>query len=299
MRALQSPRVACFDPRLQVKAKYGMPAMAEYMIDVYFDKSMSTAYPLILDSGSANTAVVTNECTDCGHSSSDLTMNKAKPHKCMIITYGDGSGLRGYETERSFVGLSAAVHATAAYAGITNQSGSFFFGTSDGDDDGANADFKNYGILGTAFKGLSEDYYSQRCLNDHPEHRKYVSRNNPLLYALKTQGALDANVHTVSICDTTAKVGLGGVAPAVYGGPMHYAPVQRLFNQPTFPSMFYQVRPRHPPPVRPSLAAPEGWLAARAFGCGRATQALMSNLTCCVGRVRVMLRFRCTPSRRG
>jgi hypothetical protein len=149
------------------------------------------------------------------------------------------------------VGLSSSVSTTTTLAAITDQDDFFEGGSS------------YVGILGMAYDGIANDYYSSLCTSDDDastaassstkarngvrsaprlatatsEMRSSSSSSGtsdsatPLLYALATAGAIESNSFAVLMCGDDATVSIGGVAESMYTGDINYATTQETFGE--------------------------------------------------------------------
>jgi hypothetical protein len=221
----------------EIDSWYGYPLTLDWIVDVYFsDDDDATAYPVILDSGSSNLAIVLESCTNCGEASTTLDLT-TDTDMCIEVTYGSGEW-SGVEVESTYVGLSSAISTETTLAGITYQDDFFSGGSS------------YVGILGMAYTGIAEDYSESACSSSSSSSSKSSSKKStrnthhrdlledsttldatPLMYALKTDGVIDSNTFAVAMCGDDADVSIGGVESSMYTGDIDYATTQLTFGE--------------------------------------------------------------------
>jgi len=228
----------------EIKSWFAYPLTLDWVVDIYFDSSLDTAYKVILDSGSSNLAIATEDCTNCGDASTTLSLTLADPEMCIEVEYGSGSW-SGEEVSSTFVGLSSDVSTDVTLAAITDQDDFFEGGAS------------YSGILGMAYEGIANDYYSSLC--DSSSSSSSSSRSGesanaraprlataakgasststdtddavPLMYALASDSVIDTNAFAVAMCGDYAKVSIGGVDSGMYSGTINYATTQMTFGE--------------------------------------------------------------------
>lgn len=190
----------------------------DWIVDMYFDVDDATAYPVILDSGSSNLAVVIEDCTNCKKASTTLDL-ATDNDMCIEVSYGSGEW-SGVEIESTYVSLSGDVSTETTLAGITYQD-DFFTGGS-----------TYVGILGMAYSGIAEGYSSSSC-GSSSERMSSSTRAaaTPLMESLREDGVIDSNTFAVAMCGDDADVSIGGVESSMYTGDINYATTQMTFGE--------------------------------------------------------------------
>jgi len=233
----------------EIESWYGYPLTLDWIVDVYFDSTLDTAYKVILDSGSSNLAIAVSSCSNCGDAATTLDLTETTPEMCIEVTYGSGSW-SGVEIASTYVALSDEVYTDVTLAGITDQDEFFEGGSS------------YSGILGMAYVGIANSYESSECTSDDTsttstqksvrkpsENSRVVDRGaaeltsssstssgttvaaTPLMYALYENGNIDSNTFAVAMCGDYAEVSIGGVDSSLYSGDISYATTQKTFDE--------------------------------------------------------------------
>lgn len=230
----------------EIEAWYGSPLTLDWIVDVYFDDALATAYKVILDSGSSNLAIATSSCSNCGEAATTLDLSEASPSMCIEVEYGSGSW-SGVELASTYVALSSDASTEVTLAGITDQDDFFEGGSS------------YSGILGMAYEGIANGYYSDLCDTDDDSTSTTSSSSSsrkgsrgvrgskdttstststdsevadtPLMYALYENGVIASNAFGVKMCGDSAEVSIGGVDSTAYTGDLTLFDTQKTFSE--------------------------------------------------------------------